>query len=215
MPSDGAGGIHALRLRVAKLDASGAPLVGATNMFVSDALVSLAIDPQYEEGEEQTVRNGSGLVCLTYKAPDSLKRANLTLTICRPDPGLTEFLAGGSTIVSGSDTIGHAAPPVGADPTPNGVSLEAWSRAILSGGGAATPPYRWWTLGRTKWRIDASTLDANPQTPTFTGYGEENPNYGNGPNNDWTYTSGRVWAWVRSAVIPVSGLDPVAVPVQT
>lgn len=214
MANDGAGSIHAVRMRVARLSALGAPLAGAGNTLTSEALVRFRVEPVYEDGDEKTQKNGQGTVCLTYKAPDTLKRANLTLEVCTPDPHIAEFLAGGDLITSGAEVVGYAAPRVGTDPNPNGVSIELWSRAVTSGGAPANPPYRWWALPRTKWKIEPQELSEDFLVPTFTGTGEENDQWGDGPANDWAYTSDRVWQWVRTGTIPAASLDPTETAAQ-
>ena len=86
---DGAGSLFALGIRVTKLGPTGAPLPGARNSYVSDALVQAQLGLEYEDGDEIVQKNGAGLVCLTYKAPDSLKRGTIEgLQICQPDPNI-------------------------------------------------------------------------------------------------------------------------------
>jgi hypothetical protein len=36
----------------------------------------------------------------------------------------------------------------------------------------------------------------------FEGQGNQNPNWGNGPFNDWNHESGRVYQWAREAAMP-------------
>jgi hypothetical protein len=47
----------------------------------------------------------------------------------------------------------------------------------------------------------------------FEGQGNQNPNWGAGPMNDWDHESGRVFQWVRVEDIPDLGANGfVAVP---
>jgi len=37
----------------------------------------VSFTPEYEDGDEITEKNAAGEVCVTYKAPDTLKRATM------------------------------------------------------------------------------------------------------------------------------------------
>lgn len=117
------------------------------------------------------------------------------------NPGVTM-----STTTTGSEmtSIGYAAPAVGVDPLPDGVSLELWSRAVQNGAYAAELPYFHWVIPRAYLRpSDAWVLSGeSPMTPAFEGYSNENVNWGDGPAGDWEYTSDRVWQYARVAAIP-------------
>lgn len=99
---DSAGSLFALGVRLTKLDALGAPLVGANNCYVTDSLVNVSIGLEYEDGTEIVQKSGSGRVCLTYKAPDTLKRGTISdFQVCSPDPNVLEFAIGGNVISTG------------------------------------------------------------------------------------------------------------------
>ena len=134
--SDYASSIQAVRLRVTKLGPTGAPLIGSKNSFVTKAFTSMSFTPEYEDGEEIITKNAGGEICIYYKMPDTLKQVTAELAICNPDPEVYEILNGGTIITEEGDTenaIGYIAPEAGSDPTPNGVSVEVWSRAIVGG----------------------------------------------------------------------------------
>lgn len=211
MANDGAASIFAVAMRVTRLTATGAPATGATASYVTDALTQITFAPEYAEGDDIELKNAAGAVCVAYKAPDTLKRLNMGLTLCTPDPQLTELLAGGTVLTNASNPMGYAMPEVGTDPTPNGVSIEAWSRAILNGSPAGTDPFIRWLFPRVKLRIDERALNAEPMTTPFTGQGNQNPAWATGPTGDWTYTSNRVMQWVRAAAAPSPQLGYIAV----
>lgn len=219
MSHDGAGSVYAVGLRVTRLLPSGAPAPGPNNMYCTDALVKIDFGLEYEDGEEVTRKNGAGRVCLNYKAPDTLKRLTIGgLEICSEDPELEELLSGGSIFTSGTgdqqQTVGYAAPEVGVDPMPNGVSIEAWSVAILDGAMAPTLPYYHWVLPRTYLRQSDRTLGADAYAPAFQGYGIQNSTWGDGPVGDWDYSSDRVYQWARVAALPEFQTGYQAVPAQ-
>jgi hypothetical protein len=102
---DGSGSLFALGMRMTKIDVLGVPIVGATSSYVSDALVAVSIGLEYEEGTEIIQKSGSGRVCLTYRAPDTLKRGTISVfQVCTPDPNVLEFMIGGDVISTGPAT---------------------------------------------------------------------------------------------------------------
>jgi hypothetical protein len=102
---DGSGSLFALGMRMTKIDVLGVPIVGATSSYVSDALVAVSIGLEYEEGTEIIQKSGSGRVCLTYRAPDTLKRGTISdFQVCTPDPNVLEFMIGGDVISTGPAT---------------------------------------------------------------------------------------------------------------
>jgi len=222
MTYDGAGTLFALGLRVTKLDATGLPLVGANNCYLTDALVKLELGLEYEDAKEVVQLNGAGIACVNYQAPYTLKRGTISgLQFCQPDPNLLAFLLGGDTI---SDTaiptpnqIGYRAPVVGVEELPNGVSIEAWSRAVIGSAYARTLPFLHWVIPQAyltptgTWALagDAAML------PEMTGYSVQDPAWGSGPNNDWEFPSDRVWQYVREAATPNFGQGLTAVVAQT
>jgi hypothetical protein len=96
-------------------------------------------------------------------------------------------------------TIGYQYPHLLLVACPFGVSIEVWSKAIVRGTGfqgttpypsAGTPeipgsPYIRTGVFRTYLWHDAWTIENKEQTPMFTGWAIENPNFGTGPADDW------------------------------
>lgn len=217
MPPDGAATLYAVALRVARLDASGATPAGASNMYVTNGLVKVTFTPVYETGDEVTKKDGQGNTCLNIKQPDTFKRVDInSVELCAEDPELSELLGGGAIITDAGDTIGYAAPAAGVDPTPNGVSLEVWTRRYVDNQPAALP-YARYLFPRVKLKPTAKSLEANPMATDFEGIGEENANIGNGPNNDWPTgaVSTRAYQWVAVDTAPTGALGYQATPVQT
>jgi hypothetical protein len=205
---DGAGSLFALAIRVTKLDASGAPIVSTQAAYITDALVKAEIGLTYNETEQVTQLNGTGVACVAYQAPQSVSRGAISgLQICQPDPVLKQFLLGGDIIMSADPTpapIGYQAPLANVPQNTNGVSIEMWSRAVIGSSYAGTLPYIHWVLPRCyvvpsgTWALAADAA----MTPEFEGYSEQNTGWGQGPEDDWTYPSGRVWAYARVPTLP-------------
>jgi uncharacterized protein YjdB len=202
MSYDGAGSLFALGMRLTKLASDGSLLPGPQNSYTTDALITLQLGLEYEAGDEITQKNGAGRVCLTYKAPDTLKRGTIkSLQVCDPDPNVLQFLMGGRVLERGGAQVGYQAPEVGEDPTPNGVSVEVWTRAIING---AQVGYFWWVIPRAQltpskeWELSGS----NPMVPELDGTCTQNDNWLDGPNDDWEFQSERVWQFAETATIP-------------
>lgn len=216
---DGAGSLFAMGMRVALLDDLSYPEVGTTTCYTSDALVKLEIGLEYQEAKEVTQTNGSGIVCVNYSAPPTLKRGQIkTLQLCSPDPVLLEMMIGGA-VATGTQAgvantpIGYSAPKVGIENRPNGISLEIWTRAVLQSAYARALPYIHWVIPQTyiaptkTWEMNATAA----LTPDIDGYSIENPAWGKGPMNDYQGPSDRVWQYLREAALP--DLSPAYHPI--
>jgi hypothetical protein len=205
---DGAGSLFGLGIRVTKLDIAGAPLVGLQSSYITDALVKAEIGLEYEEAKQVTQLNGSGIACVNYQAPFTLKRGTIGgLQVCQPDPNLVQFLQGGDVINDASvpaRQIGYRAPLTGQEEVPNGVSIEVWSRAVIGSTYAASLPYIHWVIPKAYVTPAGSWLIAGDaaMVPEFEGYSVQNPGWGSGPADDWDYPSDRVWQYVRVETLP-------------
>lgn len=208
LPYDGAGSLFALAVRVTKLDAAGAAVVGTQSSYITDALTKAEIGLTYNETEQVTALNGTGVACVNYQAPASVQRGSISgFVICQPDPVLLQFLLGGDLIMSAGPTpapIGYRAPLANVPQNPNGVSVEFWSRAIIGSSYAATLPFAHWVLPKITvtpsgtWALAADSA----MTPEFEGYSEQNTGWGEGPEGDWVYPSDRVWQYARVPTLP-------------
>lgn len=165
---DNAGSVYAIGTRFTRLAADGSPLPGAGNAYVSKAIVTAGLGLEYEDGEEVIQKNGAGVICVQYQAPDTVKRGTISsLQFCGPDPHITSFLIGGSVItqaatsevqtvtitgnpLGGTFTLtfdGETTAPIAFDATNTAVdsALEALSNllpgdvAVTGGPGPGTP----------------------------------------------------------------------------
>ena len=92
---DYAASVQGAAIRVTRLSSSGSLLNGSLDSYSTSAFIRMSFTPEYEDGEEITEKAADGTVCVSYKAPDRLKRVTMELAICEPDPELTALLAGG------------------------------------------------------------------------------------------------------------------------
>ena len=213
MANDCLAHVQACAIRIARLEANGVPDPGANNLYVSDSLTSLAVDPQIEEGDEFIVKNACGETCVNVKDCDRLKRINLTLGLCKPDPELLELLTGGVRLVDGA-AVGYGFPSIGAAGCPNGVSVELWAKRYTDGGSLdGTFPYAWYVIPKAFFAPGRQTFENGPITVELTGFAVENENWFDGPLNDWPVDSDRVMQWIPTAALPVAqcGYQSIAV----
>jgi hypothetical protein len=80
------------RLRVTRLDGCGNPVVGPKSQVVTRAFTEVAISPNILTGDEITVKNAGGELCISDKALDSIKWLNIKITMCSQDPDLISIL---------------------------------------------------------------------------------------------------------------------------
>jgi len=193
--------LQACAIRLARLDAIGVPAPGPNNLYVSDGMIELTYTEEVEKGTDVTVKNGRGDICASFRTDDLLKRVTLNLVICPYDPELFELLRGGTVLRSGERT-GYAAPRVGIDPTPSGVSLEVWMKRRQHGGGDDTFAYEQFVFPRTYWTFGGRKLEDGVQLSVLDGWGQENPNWFNGPGNDWPVASTSCYASLPTNSLP-------------
>lgn len=202
MPNDCKPQLQACALRVARLDGAGVPNPGNSNLYVTTAFTTVGFSAEVAEGEEFEVKNACGEVCVSYKDCDRLKRLNMDIELCYPDPELTEMLVGGVRLVSGAAT-GYGFPRLNVADCPNGISIEIWAKRITTGGSLASPfPYAWWVFPKVFLQHNEDTFENGPHQPTFAGFAIENENWYNGPSNNWPVASDRVAQWMPTSTLP-------------
>jgi hypothetical protein len=209
MPADPAASIAGVAIRVTRLDANGNLLGGEFDSFTTNAFIRVSFTPEYEEGDEITEKAADGTVCVSYKAPDTLKRVNMEIAVCNPDPELSNLMSGG-LLLSGPQhgkevSLGWASAQVGEDPSGNGVAVEVWSRAIQNGKPANANPYFHWVFPFVKTRLSGDRVIENGLlATTFEGYGVGNLNFRNGPDHLWRWPAAtdRPYLYARAPYAP-------------
>lgn len=213
---DFAASVQGVAIRVTRLDAAGNLLNGAGDSYTTSAFMRVSFTPEYEEGDEIVEKSADGTVCVSYKAPDTMKRITMELAICEPDTELTALISGGlllrknlGTFASPNDkSIGWAAPSVGDDPTGNGVALECWSFAVKDGRRSASLPYFHWVFPYSRLRQSGDRVIENGMlATTFEGYGLGNILFSDGLDGRWEFpvATERSYSYARTNYAP-SGL---------
>lgn len=212
--------LYAVRLRIARLGAGGAPLVGADNLYVTDSMVRVDYTPNYNKVNAVTKDNGRGGQCLNLPERNTISGVALTVEICEDDPALYELLGGGSVLTTGTggaDIIGYQGPK-STDPTPNGVSIEVWTEAYAGQSRVADLPWFWYAFPHAVLTQTARSLSGATDTKSFDGTGSESSTWGNGPGNDWAHDSGASYQFVRTGVAPptlTNGYAPIVADAPT
>ena len=201
--NDGAASLHCVAMRVIALNASGGITVGTSPVYVTNNLTRIDFNPDIETGPEISDRNASGNLAVTFRLPDLIKRLTGTVEIVTPDPELEVILTGGNTLVSGTNVVGMQYPALNTDALPNGVSVEAWTRAVVNGRQPTDFPYMRWVFPMGKFRKSNRSIDINRMGSTFEGFWYENPNWGSGSSiQPFAYDTSRVVQWARDTTYP-------------
>ena len=124
-----AASVQGAAIRVTRLDSAGNLLNGALDSYTTSAFLRMSFTPEYEDGEEITEKAADGTVCVSYKAPDRLKRATMELAICEPDPELTALLAGGVLLSRNENTLAGTA---GATPSPLSITSASITGSVCT-----------------------------------------------------------------------------------
>lgn len=213
---DYAASVQGVAIRVTRLDAAGNLLNQPGDSYTTTAFMRTSFTPEYEDGDEIVEKSADGTVCVSYKAPDTMKRITMELAICEPDTELTALISGGillrknfgSFASPDNKSIGWGAPSVGDDPTGNGVALECWSFAVKDGRRSATLPYFHWVFPYCRLRQSGDRVIENGMlATTFEGYGLGNINFADGKDGrwEWPVSTERSYSYARASWAP-SGL---------
>ena len=202
---DKARSVNGVALRVSRLDANGGISLEPNSVYTQTSFMSFSWTPEYEEGEEITEKNADGSICYSAQDPSTLKRVTLSLSVCSPDPELEALLVGGQELVSGSEIMGYAAPEVGAIYNPNGIAIEAWSRAMQSNGKPATTyPFFHWVFPYGNFtRTGEGTMENGLMTHEYEGWATGNSDLA-ASLTDWDFTTASPYQYARAATAPSS-----------
>lgn len=203
--------LQACRIRVADLGATGAPVIGAGHVYVTDAFQKVTLSPQYQDGDEITEKNACGATFIDFLADPSFTRVDISLDLLTPDPYLHKMLVAGSVLLTLGDTsVGWAFPPVG-EVTGNGVSIEVWCKRVSDGALSQVHPYAHWAMPLVRsMRVGDKEFSSTAQHSLLTGQCNENANWGDGPGNDFDAESDRCAQWIPTDTLPDVSCGPLA-----
>lgn len=215
MPQDYAASVQGVAIRVTRLDDTLTRMTGTSDSYTTTAFIRTSFTPEYEEGDEITEKAADGTVCVSFKAPDTLKRITMEIAICEPDPEISQLLSGGVLLAGKPDgpegsqpsiAMGWASANVGEDPSGFGVEVEVWSRAIQAGKPASSNPYFHWVFPYVKTRLSGDRVIENGLlATTFEGFGLGNDKFQSGIDGRWRWpaVTNRPYMYARSSYAPV------------
>lgn len=176
------------RLRVTKLDATGCVVSEADNSYVLDQLVSVQVAPNVETGTDTTLIGGCGCKIASYKAPDTLKRYDLTLTTPIKSAALEAILTDGGVLYDDSTSpvpVGFSFPTaLGCDEEQAPVAIEFWTKHWVNDAQDPTLPWIHWVFPQSLWAPGTQTVNNDFSQPDFTGFSRTNACWGDGPYGD-------------------------------
>lgn len=131
--------IKARVMRLIKLDQCGVPVTGAESaMVVTNGFISIAVTPEYAEGEEFTQRNADGSLCVNQQDPAEFTRATLAVSLCGIDPDLMVIATGERLLTTGGPTGTGTGVAYGEGALNTRFSLEVWQPIAGAGACSAT-----------------------------------------------------------------------------
>jgi hypothetical protein len=208
-------------IRATRVSATGTPLSGATDGYLSKAPTMVKLAPDNQAGVELTAENGCGFLCGYYKQPDQLKKYNINFELCDLDNELIELLTDNPIVTVGGQTVGQTSKRVGACATAsrNGVVLEFWTKKW----NACAPPtgdqYWHWTAPRAYLQTGEQTAENDFMKIPIEGYLQENPAFLNGSwdegsgGQSWPSAAGTLtalWGVISTNEIPTASCGYVS-----
>lgn len=176
------------RLRVTKIDGTtGCVLSEADNSFVLEDIISVAVTPNVETGTDNTLVGGCGCRIATYKAPDFLKRYDLTMTTPVKSAALESILTDGAVYYDNSTVpvpVGYSFPTSIACDEQQPVALEFWTKNWVDDAQDGTLPWIHWVFPYSLWVPGAQTVQNDFSQPDFVGFTRSNDCWGDGPYGD-------------------------------
>jgi hypothetical protein len=190
-------GICAVRLTT--VDVTGAVVDPPDNSYVTDKPISLALRPNFEEGQTFSLRNGCGCSIARFKANDTFNWWEFTFQMGALEPEMLNMLLGSASIEDGADVVGQAfAGALSCTDDEPAVALEFWTQHIVGSGQDSIHPYIHWVFPKTVWRLGDNTFEEGIAQPTVEGFSRTNNQwgagpYGDGPPDDQDISEGGWW----------------------
>lgn len=126
--------------RFIRLDSCGSIVVSAASQLTTKGYISVGATAQIEDGEEFTVKNACGELCINEKDCSQFKRYDLEIQLCAVDPDLLELASGARLLLDGATSKGFA---IGENADCENFSLELWTK-VSSGDCAGSNPEWYW-----------------------------------------------------------------------
>lgn len=117
--------VRGRRMRITRVNECGAPVYGDCSQVVTGGVVSVEFSPQTDDGEEISVRNMAGDLCVSVPACRTMTGIEVTINFCRVDTDLFA-IATGEEPVPDAQGNGNGF-DIGDLPCNSGFALELWT----------------------------------------------------------------------------------------
>lgn len=179
--------IKACAMRITRQDDCNIALDPLTpnSRVLTSGFMELNLSPDVEAGEDITMKNACGEICIRDKDCDRLKGFEVELKLCGVPLPIIEMLIDATLLEDGEGNIvGAATRNSLTDPCQNSKMLELWSKnaeAVCTPGGAGSDQPLWiqWVLPLTRnWEISGGmNFTTGALEVAISGYSENNPNW--------------------------------------
>jgi len=196
------------RMRLTRLDACGAPIIGDCASIVTDGFISVNYSQEIEAGEEYTLKNAWGDLAISEKDGDITKWLNVAMELCEINPDVLDLVGGGDPITDGTDTIGAA---FGEDGNLEAFAVEVWTKQAGPACDGGDPEWGYFVVPYLlNGNLDgAINISNGTMSVSFKGQGQKaNDSWGVNPYGDNPlmavagFPVGKIWAIVRTTVQP-------------
>lgn len=205
------------RLRVTRIDATGAPAPGPNNAYVTDKPISVGFTPVLSQGTDAELRGGCDCVIASRKGDDFLKRWTLQLDLGTLEPALLEMLTGGSAIMdplNPTDVIGVWWPTgIDCGTTAARVAVEGWTELWDGDAPALAFTYGRFLWPSVRWTMGQGNLQADFLQPQLNGETQGNLAWGPGPYGDQPEDAQANGGFWYTNALPSASCDYINQPV--
>ncbi|QYN17603.1 hypothetical protein [Amycolatopsis sp. DSM 110486] len=112
-------------MRITKVNECGAPIYGDCSQVVSKGFVSVEFQPQTDDGDDITVRNAAGDICVSVPSCKRVTGIDVTINFCSVDTDMFAMMTGRDPITNDQgENIGF---DIGDMPCAAGFALELWT----------------------------------------------------------------------------------------
>jgi hypothetical protein len=174
--------------RLSRLEDDGTPVYGSATgaVVIAPGIMSLELEFEIEEGEEQFKRDSCGVAIISRKQDDTRKWVNFTLTMGQDDYRIYDIADIAQMVLDTGEIVGMAIDlgggcEAGVAQTP--FVLETWSQQFVCAA-QADSPYQRVILPFCTAQPTSETRETDPSEPTLEGKSQSNPNFSDGPFGD-------------------------------
>lgn len=210
MPDISAVPIKGRVARFIQLDVCGNPVTGASGLqVITKGFISVQLEPQYEDGEQQRQKLADGSLCVSDDDDDEFTMVALTIQLCGVCPSVSQIVNGARLLTSTSPVSGTGA-AYGEGQVTARWALEVWQNVTGRGACLAdgTQRYVYWAFPNVHaGRMGQSTIENAALTMQLTAKTDAvGALWGDGPGTlgPWapTFIDGEHFLWNITTTAP-------------